>query len=252
MREDLIPVLKTVERGGTHYRQTYWVKHSEVKEAYKSGGLSKAAELLGGSAKEIHNVVYDWKGSCLEDRSIRLRGAAASVVFKGDQASLEEELGDMKDAAKVAFGEGDLPEMVEGFNRDFKVGMTDDKVSKDFAAMAGVSQAQYDEETVTVYRGVFGEQARQIREAAAKGENVEIDVSVLSSFTEDEKIARKFGRADLEDVSKRGLVFKLEIPRQSIIMSHRVAEFPLIKEEQEVVVLTQGRLVMRKGDIIGL
>jgi len=252
MREDLIPVLKTVERLGKTHQQTYWVRPDELRAAVrKTGDGSEAFAMAGGNPAQITKIVAEWSTHTGTKEALRLRGAAVALVHGDNPEALAKETEFAEKlahhrAGKERMGAAGTKAHVDGATEAFARGLTDPQVHANLAAMAAVSQAMYpDEEEVTVYRGVYGIPGEQIREEwwrlskgnlEAEGE-MEISVGVLSSYSESRAAAEKIAYGE-------GIVFELKVPRSAIVMSHRVPGTTEVgwEGEEEVVALSHGTI----------
>jgi hypothetical protein len=120
--------------------------------------------------------------------------------------------------------------------RGFQGGTPLDTVATNAVAkLAALSQKEYSEKTITLYRGVNAGQLRALKDSGV------LKVGALSSWTEDRKIAATFGNT-----------IKAEVPREQVAMSWRAC--PGLSAEQEVVLACKGgiRVSTLRTESIGL
>lgn len=273
-REDLIPTLKTVERSGKQHQQIYWIAAKDLKEAAKRSP-EEAVKMAGGNPDRVLMLFHGWVESPATLEAAQLRGAASALAFQGDLSAKEEERGDLHDNVAhrmtesftvEAFQAGAWKEDVAEYNRSeidpaFEKGWDNKAVQADVVAMAAASQSMYDTDTVKVYRGIKGEQAQVILDARSAGKEIEVDVGVTTSFSENYLVARSFAlpsMAPRSGESVAGVVLEMEIPRSSIIGSHRLglgkhfgdSTAPIFnKREAEVLVLTKGSMKVSASSV---
>lgn len=229
-RRGLIPVQKTITREGKSFEQRYWVKAADVrrslddarknkkdKKAFRKA-FTESIDQLGGDFHQASYMMSDWTDGVDYSGALEFRGAVLKnfAVFNHDSAIT-------RDAERL--------------------GVWDDRITKgaEYAstakAIADASQAMYDEEMVTLYRGV------QLPERPTPGE-ANLKVDHLTCFSESPHVASRFAK---HKEAKHGAVYKVTVPRSSIAASYRAV--PDMDEigEQEVVVVTHG---MVRGEIL--
>jgi hypothetical protein len=163
-------------------------------------------------------------------------------------------------AANIEYDVKDVGKYVGQVSRSFNKGLTDEGVKRDIAAVAAVSQSMYDKPKVELWRGIRGNSSlvylyEEAYTAVQEDPDAEItiDAGVLSSFSESPDVAREFASLSSgagEEGS--GFYFKVTVPRESIVMSHRLKGDldPGNEGEQEVTVLTSGSVKIRARDIM--
>ena len=110
--------------------------------------------------------------------------------------------------------------------------------AKVVAQVAHASQHAH-EETTTLYRGIRDSQGDALREAIARGDkSIRVRLDHISSFTEDHVQAGGHANYDW------GLVIRVQVPRSSIVASHRVV--PMMGKE--VVIATKGEIEINAKD----
>jgi hypothetical protein len=260
----LIAVSKVVERLGRTHRQRYWIKPSELHEMVRRGDVVKAIELVGGNGPRLSKLVSGWAKSTGTTDAAEMRAAAAHEVFLDKPALVQRELDRSMRAGMNALGRKEVDAPTEGIqaqsiSQAFSRGLTSDTTRSDIAAMAAVAQSMYEQPNVVLWRGVRGNSStcshlyEEARTALQRDPNAEIPVEtgVLSSFTSDPNIARAFSRAFAGGAPPEGFYFRVTVPRDSIVMSHRVPGFnPGQPEESEVTVLTAGSVRVRAKDFV--
>lgn len=207
------------------------------KSAMKEAG---ANDFEAGKMKES---IDSWAGSANSDGAMRIRGAAVAAMFPNDPdkaKSTFEELRDHPNAAGYSYaGTSQKQKMEEGF--------ADPKVVATVVASAKVAQSMYDEEYITVYRGVSGGLAEKVKNAAKESgsSEVDFDVHALSCWSESPTVAAGFAHG--------GVVVAMKIHRSSIAASHRVPGTKISSgkmggqsggfgKEQEVFVASTGKV----------
>lgn len=260
-REDLIPVLKQVVRGGKQHEQIYHIRPADIRKeliaenpnvmSQEKKGLHYFDLSVVGGNKEAITMYSHWEKSTTAPGAALMRGAAVTLAFKDDPAAIQEEREDFKLQQKIggAFEEGQ-PLGTPKESRDaFERGLTDEQAQRNVKALAVVSQAMYDEDTVTLYRGVTGDQAKEV--LASKSDVIDVDVGVLSSFTESSAVAWAFATKRGQTT---GAIFEMKVPRASIVMSYRVPFAPgepsMSPTEKEVIVMTRGMLRVPRTSVL--
>jgi len=230
---------------------------------------SAVADLGGNPAltdKWLGAGIGGWGGSSTSPEALELRGAACALAGQSaeERAALQQE--DVDDAIGARgikewtprFGSADDPSLQEMIAKSraavaaekervratHAAGVTPE-AARSLSALAALSQAAHPEEEVVLYRGVHGEQAKQIREAAAKGEPFSVEVGIVSSFSESEAQAKKFARGG-------GVVVKQVVPRSSIVLSARALPHLSVKNivgKKEVAILTKGAMTIDPKDV---
>jgi hypothetical protein len=93
---------------------------------------------------------------------------------------------------------------------------------------------------VTLYRGIYGQQARAAAAAFKRGESLEITVRGLSSWTDRSTVARIYaGRA-----GKETMVVRATLPRGQCLISHLSAPYVMAGGQYEWVMMTPGRVMV--------
>ena len=277
-REGLIAVSKLVERLGKSHEQRYWVKPSDLRELVRKdkdpssplegGGTQKAIEKVGGDYWRAKFLVAGWKASAGTTDTAKMRAAAAKAVHASNPAAIQKELERSTRAATNVFYSGEKeqagvrgsePEHVQAVSQAFQQGLEDEGVRADIAAMAAVSQSMYDEPEVYVWRGVRSnssgarlyDEAYELVQQDPEAE-LTIEMGVLSSFTDDPGVAKVVaGLSSALGSGMEGYYFRVKVPRDSIVMSHRVDRLdPGLKGEKEVTLLTNGSLKVKARDFV--
>ena len=194
-----------------------------------------------------------------------MRAACAKAIHGSKADMIQRELDRSTRAASGAHASGEVGSAVsesrhvQDVTQAFQKGLTDDGVRKNIAALAGVAQSMYEQPTVELWRGIRGSSVNahlydEAYEAIQKDPNAEVAIStgVLSSFSEDVDVAKQFASMSLgAGETGEGFYFKIKVPRDSIVMSHRVKELnPGKKPEKEVTVLTNGSIRIKARDIV--
>ncbi len=180
----------------------------------KQKGFASAMQSLGAesaSADKMKQAIDSWSGSANSDNALKIRGAAIKVLADGDPAK-EKAMLDV--ALSTGYQGKPLP---DAQRKALESGFNDPKMSETIEASAKVAQSMYDDEYITVYRGVTGELANKTRDAVNKGgtTDVDFDVHSLSCWSESQSVAAGFA-------GTTGVVVAMKIHRSSIAASHRV------------------------------
>lgn len=198
-----------------------------------AGGGSKLA-----ARKHAALMVADWKATSSSKGALQLRSAAARVLAEkyGVRPEVMHAI-DKKAHLATIEGKG------KGAEHDKIAAQAGEHVDT-FKALAGQAQSAHGEHT-QLFRGVYGKQAEQIQKmaAAAKkaGQNhVDIDLGLLSSWSESHEVAKTFSS---------GVVLRQSVEREKIALSHRTSKH-LDPTEKEVVVMTSGRIRVPLSDIL--
>lgn len=324
-REDLIPTLKTVDRGGKQHQQVYWKRPAELQEKLQKDGFKAAVYDAGGRGDFAQSMFRAWVKSPGSTGSAALRAAAAKMAFGNDEEAIREELEDYKLAAKYHFkdnyideirseGRMELASMYEDGRRDLRADLiesraftdekyVDDLIKKDYreavntavatnlnkhvqprieaatqdfldgnersfrsslesdvnvstlVASAAIAQSSYEDDFVTVYRGVKGQQAKELRtfkdvlppgyfEHPEMKLEIDVDVGVATSFSENVENALQFAGTE-------GMIITQQVPRSSILATWRQYALggPIGTGEEEVLVLTKGSMKLKPSDV---
>lgn len=256
-REDLIPTLKTVKRSGRtkEHQQIYWMRAAELREALKEQGFEGAVQAAGGPAIDIEVMLKSWIESPGSAGAGELRGAASKLAFGNDKKAIDEELDDYRVASEmhykadfakegVPIDETDKADFIKENEKSFRTGFQNEDAVRDLIAAAAVAQAAYTEDFVTVYRGVKGQQANEIKAYSDRLPEFDVDVGVTTSFSEDINQAAAFAGTG-------GVVIAQQIPRSSILATWKNFYYggPVREDEQEVLVLTKGSMKIKATDV---
>jgi hypothetical protein len=304
----LIAVRKTVVRGDSTYEQTYHVRQSDVKKALKDSEKegkkyegrdyfksefhakwSAQMEELGGDPKLITKWltgsdeafgVGGWTMSSTARETMGMRGAAAHLAGSDDAERKRLTDEDFQDVLAIEpairdperYWEGDQDQvdkfkgLHEAYLREHQAGSSPEG-AKSLNAIAQASQAMHPEEEIVLYRGVGRKQAQALRDAP--GEEVELDVGVLSSFADDPAIAAQFARRTsgkiahypktsaeyrkiLQEEQTGGAVIEVRVPRSAIIVSYRAAPHlstKNVRSRKEIIILTKGAIKIPKAQV---
>lgn len=211
----------------------------QVREQLSGGkpGTEIVAD-LGGDRDLASTNIDGWRSSSINNTSLAMRGAALVALHGSDAEyghALEREAQDVARAGRS--GGAAAAHQVLSAPEPHQVDT--------FRAVATVSQAAHPEESIVVHRGVYGAQAKQIKEQIASGaQEIELGTGTLSSFTEEHKVADRFAR----DHGLHGVVLSIRIPTSSIAISHRAFSEELYTGEKEIIVATRGSVrVPRAG-----
>lgn len=260
----LIAIEKIVERLGKTHRQRYWVKPAELRGLVKKGETATALRKVGGDPRRARSLVTGWRTSAGSTETALMRAAAARAIHGAKPVMIQRELERSTQTAEYAVATGEIStadagEHIRDVTRAFRRGLEDEEARKSIAAMAAVAQSMYDQPKVELWRGVrSGSACARLYDdayrAVQKDPDAEITVEtgVLTSFTDDPSVARQFAHMGLHGGEEGGgFYFKVQVPRDAIVMSHRVRGLnPGIEAEREVTVLTSGSIRIRARDIV--
>lgn len=212
-------------------------KRAALQTATKSGGISAGMKAAGATPKQIKMMEHHisaWSSSANNPDSMRLRGAAAKLVGESRNdggAGLHAQFKNDKNASG-SHGASDYSK------QSMDSGFDDPELVDAVRKSSEVAQSMYDEEYITVYRGIAGDSASKIKSSAKKGDAVDFPASALSCWTESHSVAQNFGSS--------GVVVSMRVHRSSIAASHRVAGTTLNKgsysHEQEVIIASTGKV----------
>jgi len=260
----LIAIEKVVERLGKAHKQRYWVKPEELRGLVKKGNTDKAIARAGGDSTRLWRLVDGWRASPGTSETATMRAACAKAVH-GDrgaliQKELERSTRAAEKAANIEYAVKDVGKYVGQVSRAFNKGLADDGVRRDIAAVAAVSQSLYDKPKIELWRGIRGNSSLaymydEAYQAVQEDPDAEItlDAGVLSSFSESPEVAQTFAALSSAGGDEgNGFYFKVTVPRESIVMTHRLKGGfdPGNEGEQEVTVLTSGSIKIRARDIV--
>jgi hypothetical protein len=260
----LIAIEKMVERLGKAHKQRYWVKPEELRGLVKKGNARKAVERAGGDVDRLEGLIQGWRASPGTSETATMRAACAKAIH-GDRGSLiqkelERSTRAAEKAANIEYEVKDVGKYVGQVSRSFNKGLTDEGVKRDIAAVAAVSQSLYDKPEVELWRGIRGNSSLaylydEAYQAVQEDPDAEIalDAGVLSSFSESPEVAQTFAAlSSAVGEEGSGFYFKVTVPRESIVMTHRLKGDldPGNEGEQEVTVLTSGSIKIRARDIV--
>jgi len=80
-----------------------------------------------------------------------------------------------------------------------------------------MAREKFGDKPFTVYRGVYGEQAKAIKAKAKKGDTIRINANTLTSFTTDLNVAKKFMTS--KDVKGTGIVIQSKVSYKNVFDS---------------------------------
>lgn len=272
----LMPVKKPTTGG---WEQVYWVKASDVvpmvRAAMKTALSTQwedfvqnpkiekwqsVAEELGGNATIANYWITGWAGSSRHPTAAGLRGAVATLLVpeKEREAALAEEVEDILTAQtglkkKIRERLREIGMMKdEGMeaivDKAVRAGNTNEG-RRTVQALAAMSQSMHEEETLTLYRGIYGVQGAEMAMYTQHGREVELEVGVLTAASESEAEARKAVKAFGDG---KGVVLKIQVPRSAVILSHRAMPHlgpKQVKIGKEVSFATKGQLRVRAEDV---
>lgn len=211
-----------------------------AKAEVKRGAISSAAAKLGGDKKIADMLVNGWQEDSGSGDGLALKAAIALEIGVAPEEALERarlrlaSQGVAGAAGNAAAANAQVAKQIEKAK--------DAKVRATARALAQASQAAHEGATVTVYRGVSGAQAEQIKAAIAAGAStVDLSTDAVASFTEDPKVARVFGHG--------GVILKMQVPREAIVLSHRASSALKKFGDSEVVVATLGKFTIARDDV---
>jgi hypothetical protein len=260
----LIAIEKMVERLGKAHKQRYWVKPEELRGLVKKGNARKAVERAGGDADRLEGLIQGWRASPGTSETATMRAACAKVVYKDKGSMIQKEMDRStraaEKAANIEYDVKDVGKYVGQVSRAFQKGLSDEGLRRDIAAVAAVSQSLYEKPSVDLWRGIRGNSSlaylyEEAYEAVQEDPDAEItlDSGVLSSFSESPEVAQTFAAlSSAAGEEGSGFYFKVTVPRESIVMTHRLKGDldPGNEGEQEVTVLTSGSIKIRARDIV--
>lgn len=215
--------------------------HAEVAKIGKqTNGFMKAMEHLGiptKSAEKMKSAIASWTGSANTVQSLQMRGAAIKIMAAGDPMKEKELLDHFEKSIDAHTGgagaDAQKIQLRKGFN--------DPVIAKTLQAAAVVAQAQYaGKKTVTLYRGVHGKQAQQLKANLAAGKPLVLGVHSMSCWSEQDKTAKNFASHN------NGIVLKVEVPVSAIVHSYRVEGTTMTDYgESEVVIASNGKVAVQ-------
>ncbi len=242
-------VQKQVTRNGKTFTETYWLSEAEVRSAFTAGGLDGVAKKMGADPKQVQAYVQGWVDHSGSEKALELRGAWGNL--SGTQQS-EASTGRMV-ANYQHFKSEYEGENVESAHAKAAVAKSlsagrDPKVVAVARTITAASQAAYKDEMVTLYRGVSGEQANQIKEAMKRGDSsIKIAADHITSFTDDKNQAHFFAKGEGGQAKGKGVVIKVSVPKSSIVASHLAVK--QMSDEKEVLISSKGGFKLNIGDV---
>ncbi|MFZ5440475.1 MAG: anti-CBASS protein Acb1 family protein [Myxococcota bacterium] len=192
----------------------------------KRGALPSAAAKLGGDKATAERLIEGWQDDSSRGEAIAFKAAVARELGIDPAKDLERTKSFLK-ASGVSNAEEHVAKQVAKSE--------DKKVRATVRAIAQASQAAHEGDTVKLYRGVNGKQAEELRAfmAANPGAPVPFNTDSMASFTESASTARVFGHG--------GFIVEVDVPRSSIVLSHRASKSLSKFGDSEVVIATLGR-----------
>lgn len=204
-------------------------------EAKTSQVRDSAITKHGGDPKLANSIMSGWIGDAYTEGGFVMKAATAKM--------LGVDVGDALSRSHREVSKEDKKE-ADRLQRTASKFANNAKNMKTFNAIAKASQELYSEEKVTLYRGIGGKQASQIREAVTgkSGKTLNIASDVVVSFTEDPAVAKRFAEGG-------GVIVKVSIPRSAIVMSHRLVRNNA-QREKEVLVATKKGFAVSPQDVM--
>lgn len=205
----------------------------------KNMGAYKALGLNEDEATYAATVVERWALDIFAPAAASMRGTVAAVIGR-----------DFDDEARALFHGVKAQELkASTFEKALKAARSSyegesppsqSTARSALAKVAKASQDAYDEDPVTLYRGVNPDSAQNAKQSGR------LAVGALSSWTESQDVARSFTEISNKTSSKpskkkiyKGAVMKITVPRSAIMLSHRTCP-GLLDSEQEVVLASKG------------
>ena len=231
-----------VSSTGKAFKRKYWVNPKDVKP-----GDKVVKDRPPASEVKVKKMQESWVEDQHSPGALALRAGAAVYLREvtGKSVNLSKEASAIV-ASKVHTEQQETGRVISSGERKLleekvlAALITDGrKANAEVRAMATEAQSFYPEDApVTLYRGVTGEQARRVK----AGEP--LDVGCVSSWTDNLSVAKGFAEVGEFGVTrggkaKPGVVVAVQVPRSSILASHRVPDSPLALnpyDEQEVLV----------------
>lgn len=211
-----------------------------AKAEVKRGAIAAAAGKLGGDPKIATTLVNAWQEDSGSGEALALKAAIALEIGVTPEQALaraQERLANQGVKGVAANAAAAQQQVAEQIARG-----SETKVRATARAIAQASQSAHDSPVVTLYRGVSGAQAEQLRAALASGaSSVDLHTDAIASFTEDPKVARVFGNG--------GFILKMDVPREAIVLSHRASSALKKFGDSEVVVATLGKFTVDRANV---
>jgi hypothetical protein len=192
-------------------------------------------------ARHARRMVEGWRDNVYTDPGLEFRAALAHHFGYDVSKDWQRLAGRIKKANELEDDKAALRHARKVSTR----AKAEDKVKAAIGVVSASQAAHQDSESVTLYRGIWGKYAEQIRDAAARGETVQLQSDTLASYTESHATAHSFAKMFRGSF---GLVIRVTVPRQAIAMSHRV--LPALRKQQEVVVRTTGTVAVDPKDVL--
>lgn len=188
---------------------------------YEQIGLTKDEAIYAST------VVASWADKVYMPGAASLRGAVSSAL--GIQLADEQDILNIvaeRGRAELPLIESSMRAMGHAYNGEAPP--PPDVVKKSIAKISKASQDAYDEDPVTLYRGVG------YKSALVAMKSGKLAVASLTSWSESEKVAAMF-------TGSGGKVMKVKVPKASIVLSHRTCP-GLLETEKEVVLAVKGAI----------
>lgn len=122
-------------------------------------------------------------------------------------------------------------------------GLTDVHLAEAAQSLHRRAQAAHQEPTVVAYRGVHGEQARQLLAAAARGEPVHVRTDSISSWSTDRRVAERIARHGDHGAQTHAhaAVIEIRVPRAHVVASHRAGHVAMREKAEAEVIIANTR-----------
>lgn len=214
-------------------------KLKAIQKANSEQALKDELNALGGNGQHAVRMLTDWAGSSQAQGALELRGAAAEAMSNGD-AALRAKLIGAESSALAKYAK--MPNTAPALEKGAKHG------ADTLRALSKASQAMYEGDHVVLYRGVYGAQAKQIREDLKATGSSKVGLGLVSAFSEDLGASKQFAN---KDKSARGLIVKLKIPKHAIVASYRaLPDGILLSNEREVLFMSHGSIRVTAADVL--
>lgn len=202
-----------------------YMKHA----SYTRKVRGKIQQIAGGRAATLHNgttfadrlMLNQWSQDANDSAgSVRLRIGVARLLGKNPQKDIDK----ARSAVKTAGGD------LARFDAMVKETMLDKRLLDSMKRIKSASQSHYaGKKTVTVYRGITGEQAASLRRkhgagALRAGKTLNLAINTLTSMSENaDNTYNIFGGGAIayEGEEEPGFIFQIEVPVKDIIASYR-------------------------------
>lgn len=245
-------------------RQGYWNNAEDLADGDPREVMKRKLNLPEEKISTFFSAIDGWTRSSRGRRAAYLRGAALRLMAggRGEGADAWVQRKVDKEIAAIA-ARPRPPEDMDSYKEALESGAKSTSAMNVLAAAAAISQARETQEQRSYFRGVGGEQAKEIMQRLLLGEEqIELGTFSLTSVSGRREVSERFITYSVESVSDKasrfGVVVEIpDVPKESIAFSYKAfgdsqdASYynSTLANEAEYVLLTDGGLHIPKENI---